>query len=151
MVKFTVCLLYTVIILSIFLSVLSRYIQKIPSLFWTQELAQCSFVWLCLLASSLAIQRKAQVGINIIYKYLPDKLRKILMQISHLFIIILLIIFVIYGIKESILNLQRRSPMLKISMAPIFLIMPVSSILMMIEEIILLFNKDESTRHYKKV
>lgn len=133
-----VCISYSTLIIVMVLSVTFRYVPFLPSLFWPQEVARYMFICMCFLASSIAINRNAHIGFDILYGFLPERIIKLLRMSTRFIIILFLLVLTVNGFKMCIINYRQISFSLRISMFIPYLSIPVGSILMIIEELYLL-------------
>jgi len=136
-----ICFSYSTIIIVIFLEVLSRSLPFLHSLFWPQEVARYMYIWMCFLASSVAISRNAHIGLDVLYIFLPEVIIKLLRILIRFIIILFLLVLTVNGFKMCIINYRQISYSLRISMAIPYLSIPLGSILMIIEELYLLWKE----------
>jgi len=119
-------------VLDVCWQVFTRFILQDPSSY-TEELAGFLLIWIGLLGSSYALYTKSHLGIDIITSKLTG-FKKQLSQLMIHFIVILfaLFILVIGGIRlvNITLTLNQISPALGIPMGYIYLVLPLTGLLM---------------------
>lgn len=121
------CLLL-VLTFNVFFQVLSRHLIKIPMV-WTEEIARFSFIWCAFLGASLAVKNKTHFAVELLTKrFLP--LKKAFAVFVSLSIMTVAGVFLIQGIRYSIMGLERISPTVNIKMIWIYVSIPISAFLM---------------------
>ena len=125
--------LMAAMVLDVTWQVITRFILQHPSSF-TEELATFLLIWIGLLGASYALRTKAHLGIDI----LTYKLKGTKRHISSLFISICIFLFsffvmVLGGIRlvQVTLSLNQISAALRIKMGYVYIVLPLSGILMM--------------------
>jgi TRAP-type C4-dicarboxylate transport system permease small subunit len=133
MLRISLTILLTVMVLDVSWQVFTRFILQNPSSF-TEELAGFLLIWIGLLGASYALYTKSHLGIDI----MTSKLTGIRKQISQIIIHIVVILFslfipVIGGIRlvHITLTLRQISPALGIPMGYVYLVLPLTGFLMM--------------------
>mgnify|MGYP005837250735 CR=1 FL=1 len=111
--------------LTIILQIFSRIVMIHPFT-WTEELSRFSFIWFCFLGSAYALHKKLHMGIDYFYrKYRPEKQRKI-----ELFVQLIILLFgallVYYGMVLVQLTTIQLSTILRIPMAYMFSVLPIT-------------------------
>lgn len=108
------------------------------SLTWMEELSRYMFIWSAFIGATIASRDKLHPTMDLILKKIPEKIRKYI----HLFIklsILFLLCFITYaGIKlvfsPSVLN--QESVHLRVPMYVMYSVVPISSFLMLVYEIV---------------
>jgi len=121
------CLLL-VLTFNVFFQVLSRHLIKIPMV-WTEEIARFSFIWCAFLGASLAVKNKAHFAVELLTKRFLS-LKKAFAVFVSLSILTVAGVFLIQGIRYSIMGLERISPTVNIKMIWIYVSIPISAFLM---------------------
>jgi TRAP-type C4-dicarboxylate transport system permease small subunit len=122
------CLLM-VLTFNVFFQVLSRHLIKIPMV-WTEEIARFSFIWCAFLGASLAVKNKAHFAVELLTKRFLS-LRKAFAVFVSFCIMTVAGVFLIQGVRYSIMGLERISPTVNIKMIWIYASIPVSACLML--------------------
>ena len=124
--------LMSVMVLDVTWQVFTRFILRDPSSF-TEELAGFLLIWIGLLGSSYALYTKAHLGIDILTARL-DNAKKRLTEIIISIIIILFAFFILVvgGVRlvNITLTLNQISPAMGIPMGYVYLVLPITGLLM---------------------
>ena len=127
-------ILMAVIVLDVVWQVFTRFILKDPSSF-TEELAGFLLIWIGLLGASYAFYTKVHLGIDILTSKLGG-LKKRMVEIAINAMVFLFALFILFigGLRlvDLTFTLNQISPSLGISMGYIYLVLPLSGILIMI-------------------
>ncbi len=127
--------------------VFSRYVLNDPSSF-TDELSRFSMIWLGLLGTCYLFGKKGHLSITLLNDYLPPKGRKILYFVNN----ILILAFVFLGMFKGGITLVSRtmmqlSPALQIPMGYVYLILPISAVIIAIYLLLNMWDTAHSTTH----
>lgn len=112
-------------------NVFSRYILN-SSLGWADELARFLFIWISFLGAVLAYQANEHIGLNYVVEKLPSgRIKELVLLSADLLVLIVIFFLVKYGwiVANSATNV---SPALYIPMKTVYMIVPVSSVLMLL-------------------
>ncbi len=126
--------LVTVLVLSgVFLRAMGQ------SLSWSEELARWLLVGIAFVSSSVALKQGSHVGITIIVKKLPFKIKKYVIQLANLMILV----FLAYGFWLSFLaarfTSQQMGDVIGLSMIYVKMHIPISFLIMIIHVIYYIF------------
>lgn len=135
MVFLTLCIIWQVI---------SRYILNEPSTI-TEELSRFLMIYTCLLGSSYALGKKKHLSIDLIFSYISLENRKKLNTLLNVIMVIFSIVIIYGGTKLTINTFEslQTSPALQIKMGYIYMIIPISFMIILyysIQEIITQFS-----------
>jgi len=133
-IKWLLILLLIIMVLDVTWQVFTRFILRDPSSF-TEELATFLLIWIGLLGSTYALREKAHLGIDVLTTRFSGK-RK---HWSEIFIYSVVIIFavsvLIWGglrLVNITLYLNQISAALRIKMGYVYLVLPITGILLII-------------------
>jgi len=115
----------------VFLQVLYRYVFAQP-LQWSEELARYLFVWLSIMGATLALQKKGHFGLDLFYKMLSSRLRRIVKFPVYLLLGIVIFVILFQGIILVQKTVLQESPAMGISMGWAYASLPVGGALMAI-------------------
>ena len=124
--------LLAVLAATIFIQVLSRYVLDFP-LAWSEEVSRYSFIWLTMIVAPICIRKNANLGIDVLTKDLPQPTALVLQVITHVLVIILASVFVLWGAGILEVVKYQRSPAMGIPMNWIYAAIPVGGMLMIVE------------------
>ena len=127
-------------VLAVFYQVLGRYVfsYKLGAAAETATMAQ---IWMILLASGIAMKKNMHVGVDILLRKLNVKAQKIVVTASTIIIMTFLIMVLKGSVQLIIVGAQSTSPAISIPMWIPYLSVPIGIIYIMLELIILTFNK----------
>lgn len=120
-------------VINVLWQVFTRFILKDPSSF-TEELARYLLIWVGLLGAAYASGRKMHLAIDIILENLKKKAKKIAELTIQAFVFLFaLLVMVIGGIRLVIitLTLNQISAALRIKLGYVYLVIPLSGLLIM--------------------
>ena len=123
--------LMSIMVLNVLWQVASRYVLSAPSLF-TDELANFLLIWVGLLGAAYAAGQKAHLSIDILPSQLTgEKKKKLNLIIGILTILFALTVMVIGGSRLVYLtwSLEQLSATLRVPLGYIYLVIPISGIL----------------------
>ncbi len=127
----------SVMVLNVLWQVFTRYVTDNPSAF-TDELARYLMIWIGVLGAAYVSGKNLHVAIDILPSRASDKTQKRLkIIVSGLVILFALFAFVIGGSRLVYISyaLGQHSPALQLPLAVVYLIIPVSGLLIMIYKI----------------
>lgn len=126
----TAAMIATMVIL-IFIQVVSREIVG-SSFAWTEEVARYLMIWSTFLGASFAFQHGAHIGIEFFVSKLPTVFNKIFTVIAALCSSLFFYYMVTYGYEIVGRQMGQTSAALNIPMGYVYLVIPISGILMFI-------------------
>lgn len=101
-------IIFGVMVFSVSYGVLGRYLTFIKSPRWTQELAILCLVWLCFVSAGYAIKTDKHVRMSVIDGIVSKKTVKYFHLGAYIFLILVNLFLVIYGIKLVSLSSNAR-------------------------------------------
>jgi len=115
---------------TILAQVFARYVADYP-LSWTEELARYLFVWLVFLGASQAMRRGEHIAVGLIIDALPSGARRVVSLVIQLMIAAFLAVMIVQGFRVVTTVAPLPSIALKVSMAAVYLAVPVAGIAML--------------------
>lgn len=103
----------------VFVNVVLRYVFN-SGITWSSELSTFMFIWLVFLGAVLAYKDNAHLGVDVIVKRLPKKLKFIVFIIAELITMYILWLLFVGSIKMTAVSMQTRSPALHLPMGYIY-------------------------------
>lgn len=122
--------LLAVLLVLVVLSSASRYLGH--PVIWSIELTQALFVWLCVLAGDITLQRHGHFSIDLLASLLPPGARLALDLLDCALVAALLGVFVYYGWTFAQLTGMRPLPILGVTSAVATAALPVGFALMLV-------------------
>jgi TRAP-type C4-dicarboxylate transport system permease small subunit len=104
------------------------------SLSWYDELVGYLLVWLTFLGAVLAQSHRQHIGIGDLVERAPERARRTLSLGSHLVLIAVHLVLLIYGAQLSIRFLGERAITFPLPMGLVYAVIPVSAALMLVAE-----------------
>lgn len=127
--------------LIIFLQVISRYIFNSP-LVWSEELSRYLFVWISFLAIADAVRTKSHIALSILTDRMNEDRKQIISRLNYSLICIIGIIITYGGIVLMNLGVRQSSATLGVPMFLVYLVIPVSGVLISIFSVEKIFTKE---------
>lgn len=120
----------TVMTVMIILQVIFRYVIQ-HSLSFSEELARYMFIWSAFVGSALALKNRSHVSIEIIVANLPRVLKKRALAVSNALSFVFYAAMFVFGTVMSFENAAQTSPAMGLSMAYVYLSVPVAGFILM--------------------
>lgn len=131
-------ILMSVLVIDVLWQVFSRYLLSSPSSF-TDELAGFLLIWVGLLGAAYVAGRKEHLAIDIlIQKSPPERQRKLQYLIHSLIFLFALFVMFVGGtiLMYTRFVLQVKSAALQLSLGYVYIIIPISGLIIMFYEVI---------------
>ncbi len=133
-----VVILLSAICVTLLLQVIMRYFFGAP-LPWSAELSRYLFVWLTFLGAALAYRLSAHIGVDVLAEYLSRRFSAVPAHVLNGairgIVMLFLIAFLVGGVSLVQQTTGQVTPGLQISMAWVYLAIPVSSLIMILSAI----------------
>lgn len=132
--KTVVVIMLSVMSIVVFAQVIFRIMHlSIP---WSEELSKYLLIWSTFLGSALCIRRKSLVGLEFFLNSMTKKNQKILQTVLNLIVCAMLLFLIRVGFWSVRQVWFQITPVLKQSMGLMYASIPVGSVFMLINEII---------------
>lgn len=134
-------------VINVLWQVASRYLLGSPSIF-TDELANFLLIWVGILGAAFATGKRMHLAIDILPNKLEGKSQKTLMiVVATLVSLFALTVMVIGGIRLVYLTLllEQLSPTLQVPLGYVYIVIPISGIVIIYYSISNLLNPDHGT------
>ena len=121
----------------LFAQVFTRYVLQ-GSITWAEELSRFAFLWMMFLASSLAARHRSHIRVTAPILLLPKKMRLYVILLAD----VIWVIFNVVVAYQSIVMVKNAmqfiyySPSLNLNMAYMFMVIPISFVLMTVRIIV---------------
>lgn len=126
----TVTLLCGILLLMV-LQIVTRYVFSNP-LKWTEELMRNCLLWLTFSGSIVMVRQNASICIDSVVNLLPKKLQKALWLFTNGLSAVFFLILAWYGFRFVRMNLGTRSLVTHFNMGIVYLVIPLSALLMLL-------------------
>lgn len=121
--------LITPLVLVVFSQVLFRYLFLAPP-FWTEEAARYLFIWTSYIGAAYAFKKGEHITLKVVEQYLYGRTKLIYQKVIDIVVLVLLVVFIYYGIKSCINVYGILSPAMEINIALVNAALPTSALLM---------------------
>lgn len=145
-----ITIMMMIMVILIFTQVFTRYILS-NSLGWTEEASRYLFIWLIFMSIGIAFVDKKHISIDIVLDILPEKFKKVILQLSYIILMGLSIFLFIQGMEliSTLQEFSQKSSSLQIPMWLVYLALPVGFLIAAIRLIhvsILLYVKNDDQK-----
>lgn len=97
---------------------------------WSIDMAQLLFIWLCFFGAVRALREKAHLGIDLVVRYLPYRLRLGLELLLSVVTLVFLAVLAYQGVLLALSNTQRQFGDSGLSYAWVTMAVPVGCVLL---------------------
>lgn len=133
--EIVIIFLFAVLVIGVFYQVVARYVFNDPPS-WTEELARYCQVWIILLTSSICIRKGSHLAVDYFGHRLSIGAKRKINIVMSVLIALYILIIIIFGWKLMVIGQYQVSPALQVKMSFIYIIFPLSGVLMLLEAII---------------
>ncbi|MCF6193255.1 MAG: TRAP transporter small permease [Kangiellaceae bacterium] len=130
--KYTVILMMSAIILAVLWQVFSRYVLQTPSS-GSEELARFLLIWISLLGAVYSFRQKLHLGLHILVNKLSIRNRQVTQLVSLSLIILFSLTVLVYGgvnLVNLTFNPVQISPALGLHIGYVYSVLPIAGVLM---------------------
>jgi len=134
--------LMTVLVMDVLWQVISRYLLSSPSSF-TDELAGFLLIWVGLLGAAYVAGRKEHLAIDILIRKSPPARQKLLLYLIHSLIFLFALSVMVTGgviLMYTRFVLQVKSAALQLPLGYVYIILPISGLIIMYYEVLHIIN-----------
>jgi len=138
--EWTLIVLMAANVLNVLWQVFTRFVLKNPSSF-TEELARYLLIWIGLLGASYVAGRKMHLAIDVVVNRLTGRVRRLADYLIEVSIFVFAFFVMVFGgIRLVIitLTLNQISAVLRIKLGYVYLVLPLSGLLIMFYSIVFL-------------
>lgn len=133
--EIVIIFLFAVLVAVVFYQVAARYVFNDPPS-WTEELARYCQVWIILLTSSICIRKGSHLAVDYFGHRLGVGVKRKINIVMSTLIALYILIVTFFGWKLMVVGQYQVSPALQIKMSLVYIIFPLSGVLMLLEAII---------------
>ena len=116
-----------ILIVPVTLQVVSRYTALIPSWIWTEELSRFLFIWMVMLGAMIGVRERTHFVVDVL-PGLPPRANALLEIVTNLFVLVLALVFVWWGIQFVRFGWDQTSELAELPMVYIFIAWPVAGV-----------------------
>ena len=114
-----------VLIVPVTLQIVARYTALIPSWIWTEELSRFLFIWMVMLGAMIGIREGTHFEVDV-WPELKPRANALLRIVSHVFVLVLALVFVWWGIEFVRFGWNQLSELAELPMPYIFIAWPLA-------------------------
>ena len=114
-----------ILIIPVSLQIFSRFTALIPSYIWTEEMARFFFIWMIMIGAMVGIRDSAHFDVDL-WPVLRPRANALLRIVSNLFVLVLALVFLWYGIKFVQFGWSQNSELAELPMPFIFIAWPLA-------------------------
>ncbi len=118
-------------IVIVFMQVVSRYVFN-NSLTWSEELARILFTQMVFLAAPLVVLEKKGIAVDIIVQFIPTAAKRKLYVFINGLSLVFFCFLAVSGYQFAQMNFNQHSTALKLNMGMLYMVIPVSAVMMII-------------------
>ena len=144
--EISLVVLMTVLVLDVLWQVFSRYLLSSPSSF-TDELAGYLLIWVGVLGAAYVAGRKEHLAIDILIQRSPPARQKLLLYLIHSLIFLFALSVMVTGgvvLMYTRFVLQVKSAALQLPLGYVYIILPISGLIIMYYEVLHIINLKRS-------
>ena len=116
-----------ILIIPVSLQIFSRFTALIPSYIWTEEMARFFFIWMVMIGAMVGIRDGAHFDVDL-WPELRPRANALLRIVSNVFVLVLALVFVWYGIKFVQFGWNQTSELADLPMTWIFVAWPMAGV-----------------------
>lgn len=132
--RFIVIIMLSVMSVVVFAQVLFRIVHlSIP---WSEELSKYLLIWSTFLGAAICIRKGSLVGLEFLKNSLSEEKQKLLQTILNLIVCAMLLFLISVGFWAVRRVWFQITPVLKLSMGLMYVAIPVGSVFMLINQIL---------------
>lgn len=124
--EIVVSIIFVNMCLFVVIQIISRYLFRSP-LIYTEEMARFSYVWVTFFGMAIATKRENHIRIDILSMIVRGKGEAFINLLVNLVSLVLYVALVIIGIRYTSMTAIRVSPAMEISMAIVFVSLPLGA------------------------
>ena len=128
--EFIIVLVFMVMGSAILIQIILRTMGQ--SMIAMEDIALFGFFWLVFLGAAVAFKEGIHVKVEFFVNWMPDRVRGLIIMAANLIVLIFMILFTWSGVLFTINNVQQHAMQLRISMAYVYFILPVSGLVAII-------------------
>lgn len=124
--QIVITVLMAALIVPVTMQILSRYLDLIPRYIWTEEVARFCFIWIVMLGAMIAVRDGTHFDLDILPKAKTRRGQAIGRIITHVMMLLVGLIFLIYGWPFALFGYAQNSELTGINMLSIHIAWPLT-------------------------
>lgn len=114
-----------ILVVPVSLQIFSRFTHVIPAYIWTEELSRFLFIWMVMLGAMIGVREGTHFEVDV-WPELGARANAALHIVSHLFVLVMALVFVYWGIEFVQFGWYQTSELAELPMPFIFIAWPVT-------------------------
>ena len=123
-----ITVLIAVMIVPVTLQIFSRFFEFIPRYIWTEEVARFCLMWLIMLGATIAVREGTHFDVDVLPAPKTVRGKAIARLIVDVAILIVAMIFILFGWRFALFGYEQHSEMTGINMLSIHIAWPLAGI-----------------------
>jgi len=130
-VRWLIIVLMVVMTVVVSLQIIFRYVFNVP-LDWSEEVARFSFVWVSFFGASALMRVREHINVTVFLDRFPPRMRASAVLLANLCGLVCVYFFLVGGIALTYHEWRQLAPATEIPMGWVYLVIPLTSVLMAI-------------------
>ena len=114
-----------ILVVPVAIQILSRHTPWVPTWIWTEEMARFLFIWMIMIGAMVGIRDGAHFDVDL-WPELPPRANALLRVVADLFVLVLALVFIWYGIRFVQFGWDQTSELAELPMTWIFISWPLA-------------------------
>lgn len=108
-INFIIALCVSGMTILIFTNVILRYVFH-SGITWAEEMSRFMFIWMVFLGSILVLKDESHIGMEILVRRVPEKIRRFLLMIGNIIILFISLVVLIGSWKMTLASIGGKAP-----------------------------------------
>lgn len=123
---FIIAVLMMVLLISVALQILGRYVPFVPRFLWTDEVARYTLVWVVFLGAIIGVRENKHFYVDFLPKNMSNTAETIVKVIYYLLMYLVAFIFVRYGYRFFIGGYGQHSQIIGFNLGFVYVTVPLA-------------------------
>lgn len=116
-----------ILIVPVSLQMISRFTDLIPPYIWTEELSRFLLIWMIMIGAMIGVREGTHFDVDV-WPRLPPRANAVLHIVSHFFVLIFALVYVIWGVAFVRFGWDQTSELADLPMTWIFIAWPLTGL-----------------------
>ena len=116
-----------ILIVPVSLQMISRFTDLIPPYIWTEELSRFLLIWMIMIGAMVGVREGTHFDVDV-WPELSARANALLRIVSHLFVLVFALVYVIWGIEFVRFGWNQSSELADLPMTWIFIAWPLTGL-----------------------
>lgn len=119
-------LLVVVLLVTVGLQIIGRYVEFIPRYLWTEEVANFSLTWMVFAGAILGVHENRHFMVDLLPERMPLWAEIITKTVYYCAMYLLALVFIVYGFRFSQAGMIRRSVLIGVRLVIVYVAVPIT-------------------------